>query len=229
MVKTVSGAAWSTSTIVNKRENTEISAMENLVLSREFFQRPVVEVAYTLLGKQLVRRVGQNKISGIILETEAYDGEQDEACHAHHGKTKRNAVMYGPAGHAYIYFTYGMHWLLNCVTGDEGYPAAVLIRSLLPVDGFEIIAKNREGIPSALWCNGPAKLTRAFSIDGSLNGCDLCDNSSPLWIAEGITIPEHLIQATPRIGIGYAKEPWISKPWRFLAQIPPSKIDVEIE
>lgn len=199
--------------------------MKNKTLSRDFFRQPVVDVARSLIGKQLIHQIGENWVGGIISETEAYDGEQDQACHARRGKTKRNAVMYGPAGYAYIYFTYGMHWLLNCVTGAEGYPAAVLIRSLHPTHGLEIITKNREGIKPALWCNGPAKLTRALAIYGSLNGCDLCQKSGTLLISEGITIPDKFIQATPRIGIAYAGEPWISKPWRFTAQVSSSKID----
>lgn len=199
--------------------------MKSTILERNFYLQPVIEVAQTLIGKQLVRRIGENFISGIILETEAYDGEQDQACHARSGKTKRNAVMYGPPGHAYIYFTYGMHWMLNCVTGQEGYPAAVLIRSLHPTAGLEIIAQNRNGISPKLWCDGPAKLTCAFAIDGTLNGCDLCQKSGVLRVEEGITIPEELIQATPRIGIGYAGEPWRSKPWRFAANITPARID----
>ncbi len=199
--------------------------MSRSILPRDFYERPVVEVARALIGKLLVRQIGNESVSGIILETEAYDGEQDQACHARSGKTKRNAVMYGPAGHAYIYFTYGMHWLLNCVTGCENYPAAVLIRSLHPTTGLERMAKNRKGIEQKSWCNGPAKLTKALCLDGTLNGCDLCQKNSTLWITEGITIPDEFIQAVPRVGIGYAGEPWISKPWRFLVRMEASKID----
>ncbi len=201
----------------------------NKVLSRDFYESPVVEVARALIGKQVVHRIDGKPVAGIILETEAYDGEQDLACHAHSGKTKRNAVMYGPAGHAYIYFTYGMHWLLNCVTGCENYPAAVLIRSLHPTLGLESMTQNRKGIEQRSWCNGPAKLTKALNLDGTLNDCDLCQKSSSLWITEGITIPDEFIQAAPRIGIGYAGEPWISKPWRFFVQLEASKIDALVK
>jgi len=199
--------------------------MKSPIRERDFYLQPVVDVARALIGKSLVHQIGDQAVAGIILETEAYDGEQDQACHARSGKTKRNAVMYGPAGHAYIYFTYGMHWLLNCVTGSEGYPAAVLIRSIHPTRGLEMIAQNRMDITPALWCDGPAKLTRALAIDGTLNGCDLCQKTGVLRVEEGITIPEELIQAAPRIGIGYASEPWKSKPWRFTAQMLPSRID----
>ncbi|MGV8026724.1 MAG: DNA-3-methyladenine glycosylase [Anaerolineaceae bacterium] len=203
--------------------------MKSRILERDFYLQPVVDVARALIGKSLVHQIGDRTVTGIILETEAYDGEQDQACHARSGKTKRNTAMYGPAGHAYIYFTYGMHWLFNCVTGCEGYPAAVLIRSIHPVGGLEIIAHNRNGIKPDVWCNGPAKLTCALAIDGTLNGCDLCQKTSVLRVEEGITISEAFIQTTPRIGIGYAGEPWKSKPWRFTAQLPPSKIDELIE
>lgn len=193
------------------------------ILPRAFYERPVVEVARSLIGKRLVRRVDEGILAGIILETEAYDGEQDQACHAHSGKTRRNAAMYGPAGHAYIYFTYGMHWLLNCVTGPEEYPAAVLIRALTPVQGLDLIARNRRPIAPAHWCDGPAKLTRAFSIAGDLNGYDLCRGAGELSLMDGIPIPAENVQATPRIGINYAGEPWKSMPWRFVCTTRPDE------
>ena len=193
------------------------------ILPRAFYERPVVEVARSLIGKRLVRRMDGDILAGIILETEAYDGEQDQACHARSGKTRRNAAMYGPAGYAYIYFTYGMHWLLNCVTGPEEYPAAVLIRALTPVQGLELIARNRQPIAPAHWCDGPAKLTRAFSINGELNGYDLCRGAGELSIMDGIPIPTEDVQATPRIGINYAGEPWKSMPWRFVCTTRPDE------
>lgn len=193
------------------------------ILPRAFYERPVVEVARSLIGKRLVRRVDEGILAGIILETEAYDGEQDQACHAHSGKTRRNAAMYGPAGHAYIYFTYGIHWLLNCVTGPEAYPAAVLIRALAPVQGLDLVARNRRPIAPAHWCDGPAKLTRAFSIAGELNGYDLCQGAGELSIMDGIPIPAENVQATPRIGINYAGEPWKSMPWRFVCATRPDE------
>ena len=195
-----------------------------MALEREFYLQPVRDVARALIGKKLVRQIGENILSGIILETEAYDGEQDQACHARSGLTKRNAVMYGPPGHAYIYFTYGMHWLLNCVTNVEGYPAAVLIRALHPLEGIKTIEENREGIPSQHWCDGPAKLTRALAIDGTLNGYDLCQKNGDLRVAEGVTIPDEYVQITPRIGIDYAGEPWKSRPWRFVVTMTPEQL-----
>ncbi len=186
-----------------------------MILERTFYNRDVVEVSQDLLGKRLIHLVDGERVGGIIIETEAYDGEQDQACHARKGLTKRNAPMYGEPGHAYIYFTYGMHWLLNCVTGKTGYPAAVLIRTLIPTEGIAMIAENREGIHRKHWCDGPAKLTRALGIDGEQNQADLCNSSGEIWIEDGITIPTSLIHTSPRIGIGYAAEPWRSIPWRF--------------
>jgi len=203
--------------------------MKYKLLERDFYLQPVVDVARSLIGKRLVRNLHDDLLAGIIIETEAYDGEQDRACHAHRGKTRRNAVMYGPPGCAYVYFTYGLHWLLNCVTGAEDYPAAVLIRAIQPIHGLEVISQNRAGIAQELWCNGPAKLTRALAIDGTFNGCDLCQQNGMLQITEGITIPDNKIQATPRIGIGYAGEPWISKPWRFEAKMQLAEVNALIE
>lgn len=187
------------------------------LLDRSFFRGEAVAAARKLLGKQLIREEDGKHITGLIVETEAYDGEQDQACHARSGKTRRNAVMYEEAGHAYVYFTYGMHWMLNCVTGMEGYPAAVLIRAVVPLEGLDLIARRRQNIKPVHWCNGPAKLTRAFNIDGSFNGCDLCQPDGILRLAEGVTIPDEQVHATPRIGIPYAGEPWKSNPWRFVA------------
>lgn len=186
------------------------------LLPRSFFERDTRIVARELLGKRLVRQIAGMRISGYITEAEAYIGEQDLACHAHVGKTRRNAVMYGPAGHAYVYFTYGMHWMLNCVTGTEDYPAAVLLRSMHPIEGLEVIAVNRKGRPKHLWCNGPAKICQSLEIDGTLNGADLCESVSPILIEEGIQIPSNLIAATARVGIDSVPEPWRSMPWRFV-------------
>jgi DNA-3-methyladenine glycosylase len=183
-----------------------------------FYQRPVLEVARELLGKRLVRQVEGARISGWICETEAYDGESDRACHARSGRTTRNSVMYGEAGRAYVYFTYGMHWMLNCVCGPEGYPAAVLVRALVPVEGLDFIARQRVGIARKDWCSGPARLTRAFSINRECNGASLTETTGNLYIEEGIAVPENQVARTPRIGIQYAGEPWVSNPWRFVVQ-----------
>ncbi len=172
-------------------------------------------MARELLGKRLVRNWQGQRIAGRICETEAYDGEQDLACHAKSGRTARNAVMYGPGGHGYVYFTYGMHWCFNVVSGNVGYPAAVLIRAIWPLEGLPAIAEVRGRFPQALWCDGPAKLCQALRIDGSLNGVDLC-TSTELWIEEDEPVPDSLVKTTPRIGIQSVPEPWLSNPWRFL-------------
>jgi len=188
------------------------------ILPASFYERPVVEVARNLLGKKLVRMINGRRTSGMICETEAYDGETDQACHARAGRTNRNSVMYGKAGQAYVYFTYGMHWMLNCVCGPIGYPAAVLIRSLIPLEGLEIIAGRRAGIRQADWCSGPARLTRALSIDRECNGLDLTVAQNGLFLETNMDIPDRHVKSTPRIGIQYAGEPWVSLPWRFIIQ-----------
>jgi DNA-3-methyladenine glycosylase len=190
------------------------------ILSPDFYDRSVVTVARDLLGMRLVRTLDNLTIAGIITETEAYDGEKDMACHAHVGKTRRNEVMFGQPGHAYIYFTYGMHWLLNCVTGIEGYPAAVLIRAIFPTENIGEIGRRRFPAKEKDWCNGPAKLTQALSIDKQLNGVNLCSKKSCLNIEQAESIPDKFVIASPRIGINSVPEPWRSKPWRFQA-LPP--------
>jgi len=184
-----------------------------------FYNRPVIDVARELLGKYLVRIVEDQRIVGIINETEAYDGRQDLACHAKVGKTNRNAVMFGSAGHAYVYFTYGMHWCLNVVTGEINYPAAVLIRSIFPLEGFAVIAHNRENVPTKNWTNGPAKLTQALQINKLQNGINLTNKDNNLWIEEGMIIEENLVKTSPRIGIANTPEPWRSMPWRYYFDI----------
>ena len=190
------------------------------ILAESFYRRPVLQVARDLLGKRLVRLADGQRISGVIVESEAYDGESDQACHARAGRTPRTAVMYGPGGRAYVYFTYGMHWLLNCVTGDEGYPAAVLLRAIYPLEGLEQISSRRAGRKTAEWCNGPAKVCQALALNGLFNGQSLCETQSGLWIEDGRPAADEAVSATARIGIGNVPEPWRSMPWRFLVDSP---------
>jgi DNA-3-methyladenine glycosylase len=197
--------------------------MKDEILPERFYNRNVVDVARDLLGKRLVRRLDGQYISGIIIETEAYDGMQDLACHARVGKTKRNAVMFGAAGRAYVYFTYGMHWCLNVVTGKQDYPAAVLIRAIEPQDGVAIIAENRSHVNRKYWTNGPAKLTQAMQINGAQNGINITRRDANLWIETGWQIEESLIQTGPRIGIENTPEPWRSMPWRFWFDVTQTK------
>lgn len=184
-------------------------------LPRSFFSRPTLQVARECLGKRLVRLENGQRISGYITETEAYIGEEDLGCHAKAGRTPRTAVMYGPPGHAYVYFTYGIHWCLNFVTEAEGFPAAVLIRALWPLEGRERIASRRKNRPELEWVNGPAKLCQSLGIDRAMNGLDLCTPDSPLFVEPGITIPDSSVTISPRVGLTNVPEPWKSIPWNF--------------
>jgi DNA-3-methyladenine glycosylase len=184
-------------------------------LSRDFFSQDTRQVARLLLGKRLVRRLDGHRLAGRIVETEAYIGEEDKGCHASVGRTQRNEVMFGPPGHAYVYFTYGMHWMFNVVAEVEGFPAAVLIRALEPVDGMAAMERNRKGLTGFQLCSGPAKLTQALGITRALNGIDLCARGAELWIEDASPIPDADIAVGPRIGLNNTPEPWKSIPWRF--------------
>lgn len=185
-------------------------------LPESFYARDTVLVARELLGKKLVRREGKNGVSGLIIETEAYRGEEDLACHCRAGKTPRTEIMYGPAGRAYVYLIYGMYWLLNIVTEGDGSPGAVLIRAIEPLEGVEIIADRRGGQPRRNWTNGPGKLSRALNIQGDLNGTNICSPKGLLYITEGEHIHPEIIETGPRVGLESVPEPWRSKAWRFM-------------
>jgi DNA-3-methyladenine glycosylase len=184
-------------------------------LSRDYFTQNTVQVARELLGTRLVRLEGYQRVGGLIVETEAYRGEEDQACHARAGRTNRTQVMYGQPGHAYVYFTYGKHWMLNIVTEAEGYPAAVLIRAILPVEGTSLIASRRNSQPQAHWTDGPAKLCQALRIDGNQHGMDLCGPKSEILVESGIDVPDSDVAISPRVGLNTVPEPWKSMPWRF--------------
>jgi DNA-3-methyladenine glycosylase len=184
-------------------------------LERPFFDRPVLLVARDLLGARLVRRDGDRRLSGTIVETEAYDGTDDRGCHARAGRTPRNASMWGPPGHAYVYFTYGMHWLLNLVTGPADYPAAVLIRALEPQEGVEVMERRRNGRSGTALADGPAKLCQALGIAGAEDGLDLCTPDAPLWVAPGSPFAEPRVVTSARVGLNSVPDPWRSLPWRF--------------
>jgi DNA-3-methyladenine glycosylase len=182
-------------------------------LPRSFFNRPTITVARQLLGQRLVRIEGGLCISGLITEVEAYVGETDLACHARAGKTKRTTVMYGPPGHLYVYFTYGLHWMLNIVTERDGYPAAVLLRGLWPEEG-QTRMRRRRGRPDHL-TDGPARLAQAFGLDGRWTGADLCAADADVFLAAGQRVPPAAIKIGPRVGLGRTPEPWLSRPWNF--------------
>ncbi|MCX5848609.1 MAG: DNA-3-methyladenine glycosylase [Deltaproteobacteria bacterium] len=187
------------------------------IIDRKFYRRDTLRVARELLGKKLVRQINGFELAGMIVETEAYCGEADSACHAHRGMTPRNKVMFGEPGHAYVYFTYGMHYMLNLVTEAESNPCAVLIRSVLPLAGIEEMEARRKRKGAEL-ANGPAKLCQAFSIDKSLNGWDLTLGSK-LWVEDYRKIPAKSIITTPRIGIDYAHTKDREALWRFIIKI----------
>lgn len=161
------------------------------------------------------------RTAGIIVEAEAYSGEDDLGCHASAGLTPRTRVMYGLPGHAYVYFTYGMHWMLNFVVEREGFPAAVLIRAIIPTEGVDRIATRRAGRPREQWTDGPGKICQAFAINRELNGADLCDPQAQLFVEPGDSISDACVTISPRVGLNSVPEPWKSIPWRFVAKTAP--------
>ena len=185
-------------------------------LPRNFYDQPTLEVARSLIGARLCVKPGEQTISGIITETEAYIGEKDLGCHAKSGLTKRTAVMYGQPGMAYIYFTYGNHWMFCVVTEAAGIPAAVLVRTVVIDQGLELVSRNRGHVSRKHWSDGPGKLTQAMEIDGSQHGADITDPTSGIWIEEGRLIPEESVTIRPRVGLYNVPEPWKSIPWRYL-------------
>ena len=181
-------------------------------LPRSFYEQTTIDVAKQLLGKYLVRKHTEGNTVGRIVETEAYIGPRDLACHASKGRTARTEVMFGPAGHAYVYFIYGFYNMLNLVTEAKGYPAAVLLRAVEPVDGIELMKERRKSNVLRNLASGPGKLCQAFAVDRSLNGVDLRGNV--LYLEDrGEPVPK--FRATPRIGVDYAGK-WRNKPYRFL-------------
>jgi DNA-3-methyladenine glycosylase len=183
-----------------------------LKLPRSFYEQSTIDVAKQLLGKYLVRNHPQGDTIGRIVETEAYIGPQDLACHASKGRTARAEVMFGPAGHAYVYFIYGFYNMLNLVTEAKDYPAAVLIRAVEPVEGIDLMQRRRRNGTLRNLASGPGKLCQAFGIDRSLNGADLC--GSVLFVEDRREANAKFV-ATPRIGVDYAGK-WKTKPLRFL-------------
>lgn len=165
-------------------------------LGYDFFHRDCLEVAPDLVGKVLVHDTPQGKLCLRISETEAYRGQEDTACHAHKGRTKRTEVLYGKAGTLYVYLCYGIHWLLNVVTGEEGQPQAVLIRACAEA-------------------NGPGKLTKALQITGDLNGKSI--ESSTLRIVDDGR--KCTVDCKKRVGIGYASEEDQNRLWRFVGNV----------
>ena len=185
-------------------------------LSRSFYLRPTLQVTQELLGKYFIRRIGKNLLIGKIVEVEAYRSN-DPASHSFRGKTNRNSVMFYEGGHLYVYFTYGMHFCANIVTGRKGIGEAVLIRAVEPMVGIEVMKKNRQkgrlhlldGAYLINLTNGPAKFCQAFGLSRKENGLDLLD--SEISIIDGEAIPSKLIKRSSRIGI----QQGVEKKWRF--------------
>ena len=167
-------------------------------IRRSFFERYSPTVARELLGARLVRVTDGERLAGIVVETEAYRGERDPASHAYRGKSRRNEVMYGPPGHAYVYFTMGMHHCLNITTETEGIAAAVLIRAIEPTEGVDEMKRNREVEELHRLASGPGNLTKAMRIDRSLNGEDVV-NSDLLFLEGGSWVRR--VRITTRVGV----------------------------
>lgn len=193
---------------------TSGSAAPRHVLGREFYERPTLRVAEELLGKVLVHQTAGGMASGMIVETEAYVGEDDPACHAAPGPTARNAPLYGVPGVAYVYLNYGIHYLVNAVTERQGRPAAVLIRALEPIDGILLMTKRRSAggtiAAAADLCRGPGNLTKALGITLAENTVDLTDPNGQLYIEDRGFCPG-AVNRGPRIGIRVA----VDRRWRF--------------
>ncbi len=199
-------------------------------LKRRDFGRSTLEVCRGILGQRIVRiEPDGTRLSGLITEAEAYIGQEDLGCHARSGLTERNRVMWGPAGHAYVYFTYGMHWMLNLVTEKPGTPAAVLIRGMKPIEGVERMQQRRSGRSHSELTDGPAKLCQALAIDGDWNGHDLCRADSQLFLESGFQIPDRLVTRGPRVGLTTVPEPWKSIPWRFRVKAEALRVLLEEE
>jgi DNA-3-methyladenine glycosylase len=206
---------------------------------RNLLAAGTLDAARLLLGAFLIRGSGPERRVARIVEVEAYVGDDDLASHARLGRTKRNAVMFGPPGVAYVYLVYGMYHCLNIVTEASGRPAALLVRAVEPVEGEPEMRLARvrsaqarpnrnatadadrtrrqiEGLPASRLASGPGLVCAAFSIDRSDNGIDMCDGNSDLRIEAAPPGDGPItVAAGPRIGIGYAPEPWLSQPWRY--------------
>jgi DNA-3-methyladenine glycosylase len=193
------------------------------VLPQEFYNRPTELVARDLLGAILECRTREGVASGRIVETEAYIGEQDLACHAAAGRTARTEPLYGPPGIAYVYFIYGMYWCFNAVTRSEGEPSAVLVRALEPLAGIDIMRARRgpRVRRDVDLSNGPGKLCQALGIDSRHNRNPL--QSPPLVIRRGVDLPREAVTITPRIGISRSADwplRWFISDNRFVSKTP---------
>jgi DNA-3-methyladenine glycosylase len=215
-----------------------VSSASGGLVGRESLAADTLTAARHLIGARLVMGSGPEARAGRIVEVEAYVGPDDLASHARFGRTKRNSVMFGPPGVAYVYLVYGMYHCLNVVTEVEGRPAALLIRALEPTAGLDEMrsarvrwararsasrgsaaverATRRVGaLPSDRLASGPGLVCAALDVDSSVGGMDLCDTASELRLEVGLGDEPMIVATGPPVGIGYAPEPWRSRPWRF--------------
>jgi DNA-3-methyladenine glycosylase len=202
---------------MRQRSELDLSAMrvDRIKLAREFYtHRDVLRVARELLGQLLVvPGLAGQRVSGIIVETEAYRGPADRASHAYGGRrTRRTETMYRIGGTAYVYFVYGMYYQFNVVSNAAEIPHAVLVRALEPLEGIEVMRERRGGQPDHNLTNGPGKLCIALGIERALDGADLLGDR--VWIEARKRVPARAVAVGPRVGIDYAGE-WVAKPWRF--------------
>ena len=188
--------------------------MSTKILTRNFFARDTQQVARELLGKILIRRWDNKNMSGRITEVESYVGEDDLACHAARGRTPRTEVLYGPPGYTYVYLIYGVYHCLNFVTEQTGFPAAVLIRSLEPLEGVTAMQTARHTDKLRQLTTGPGKLTQALHITRDLNHHDATKRSDLYVVDDGFTIRPTMIAQSPRVGVDYA-EACALYPWRY--------------
>jgi len=180
----------------------------------DFESEDTLTIARQLIGRELIHATQEGVTSGYISEVEAYLGKEDKASHAYGGRrTHRTEVIYLSGGHIYVYLCYGIHWMLNIVTGPVDRPHAILIRGIIPSRGIELMRKRRNGVKDGLLCNGPGKLSQAMAIDAKLNAIEL--GGQLRILKNDLEIPEDQIEKGPRIGIDYAGED-ASLPYRFL-------------
>jgi len=183
-------------------------------MNQAFFRQDTVELARKLIGCLLVHRTPEGTAGGMIVETEAYAGSVDKACHAYRNRSERTEIMYHAGGCAYVYLIYGMHYCFNVVTGPEGEGNAVLVRALEPVFGLDLMCKRRKTLLLQNLCSGPGKVCQAMGITGREYGLNLCSMKSPLFLKEFRHFDDIMIASGPRINVAYAEEAALW-PWRF--------------
>ena len=214
----LSGTEDSTASLLGSRPRSQFH--RGRILPSTFYERETEIVARAMLGTVLECETEEGVASGIIVETEAYLGEHDLACHAAVGRTGRTEILYGPPGISYVYFIYGMYWCFNAVTRSDGLPSAVLVRAVEPLDGIALMHKRRAHVThSADLTNGPGKLCTALGITGALNGMTL--RRKPIVIREGEPVPDDEVVVTPRIGITRSADwplRWIVKGNHFVSR-----------